>query len=404
MGNNTTLFTVSPEDLILKIKAGDSESAFILGLLCLSGIGVKQSLDQANSYFAKAKQLGATDTDVFDAYIHECKDQMIKAIDTYAGKDPSSTKKDSYASRISRRFKKVLSERKRLLRVLREYGLPDCPMNTALGSLMQDFESGQKSLADICSIVSLSDNNEHWCHDTAGLLLEDGDVGLANMWLKKCSPGSDDEILKKILDKKKELAIRNLTSVDLKGCSLLGKSVSIKILPEGLFTSNDAFRKALMEWGRDCSKKRESYFEEIRRQEEEQKKRLEEERKRKAEEERKKRIEEERRKAEEEERARMEAKRKEAMTFIVGRYGIQRDEIQDKTVSRQHCRVSLREDGMVEIENLSQSNGTVVDGNRIEKTVASMDSILKMGNYTIKVRDLFPPRKSSTNADKQRTM
>ena len=96
-------------------------------------------------------------------------------------------------------------------------------------------------------------------------------------------------------------------------------------------------------------------------------------------------------------------KRAEERTFIVGRYGRQRDEISDKTVSRQHCRVSLLDDGMVEIENLSQSNGTVINGEKIDKIRTSMDADLKMGNYIVKVRDLFPPRKNPTGPDKQTT-
>ena len=84
---------------------------------------------------------------------------------------------------------------------------------------------------------------------------------------------------------------------------------------------------------------------------------------------------------------------KEEQTFIVGREGSQHKEIMEKTVSRQHCRVTLLADGRVEVENLSKSNGTVINGERIDKVITSMDAELKMGNYTVKVRDLFPPRK-----------
>lgn len=88
-----------------------------------------------------------------------------------------------------------------------------------------------------------------------------------------------------------------------------------------------------------------------------------------------------------------EKKSKEKQTFIVGREGSQHKEILEKTVSRQHCRVTLLADGRVEIENLSKSNGTLINGERIDKVITSMDAELKMGNYTVKVRDLFPPRK-----------
>ena len=168
-------------------------------------------------------------------------------------------------------------------------------------------------------------------------------------------------------------------------------------MPENLFTSDDIVNKALTEWSRECNQNKLLYLKEQRRLEEEKQRKVEEER-RKADEERKRKAEEARRKAEEDAK-----KRAEERTFIVGRYGRQRDEISDKTVSRQHCRVSLLDDGMVEIENLSKSNGTVINGEKIEKIKTSMDADLKMGNYIVKVRDLFPPRKNPTGPDKQTT-
>ena len=95
--------------------------------------------------------------------------------------------------------------------------------------------------------------------------------------------------------------------------------------------------------------------------------------------------------------------RAEDRSFIVGRFGRQRDEIQDRTVSREHCRVTLLDDGMVEVENLSKSNGTATGGVKIDKAVVSPDSFLKMGNYTVLVRDLFPPRETPSKPDSQRT-
>ena len=400
----TVLFNSGPEDLVLRIKTGDSEAAMQMGLLFLSGLGVKQDLDQANSYFAKAKQLGEKNMDVFIAYIYECKDRMLKAVDTYVDERISKKNDQSNVLRITRRFEKVNTERKNLLKILHQYGLPDCPINTSLNSLLEDLATGRRTLSDVCSIVSLSDVNEQWYYDTASLLFEEGEDGLARMWLKKCHLAAEDELLKLVRGKSEEVMIGRLVPVDLKNGSLLNKKLSVKLLPENLFVSGDGFKKALMEWSLRCNREKESFFEEQRRREEEKQQKIEQER-RKAEEERLKKEEEEKKKKEEEKRKAEEEARKRAeeRTFIVGRYGRQRDVIQDKTVSRQHCRVSLLDDGMVEIENLSQSNGTVIDGKKIDKIKTSMESELKMGNYITKVRDLFPPRKTPTEPDKQTT-
>lgn len=404
MNSNSPLFAASPEDLVLRIKTGDDEAALSMGLLCLSGLGLKQNLNQAFSYFVKAKQLGAKNADLFIAYIHECNDRMIKAIETYVEKGPSGKKDDSVAERISHRFAAVRSERKKLSQLLSEYGIPECPLYTSLNNLLEDLDSSRRSLTDICSIISLTEADDRWCHDTAWLLFEEGNDGLASMWLKKSHPDSDDELLKLLQVKSNERTLYDAEEIEINGNSLLDKRLEIKILSDNLFNSGDNFKKALLEWSRECNLRKRSYLEEQHRLEEEKQRKIEEER-RKAEEERKRKEEETRRKVEEERRKAEEEARKRAeeRTFIVGRYGRQRDEIQDKTVSRQHCRVSLLDDGMVEIENLSKSNGTVINGEKIEKIKTSMDSELKMGNYIIKVKDLFPPRKSPTEPDKQTT-
>ena len=311
---------------------------------------------------------------------------------------------DSVSERISHRFAAVRSDRKKLSQFLSEYGIPECPLYTSLNNLLEDLDSGRRSLTEICSIISLTDADDRWCHDTAWLLFEEGNYGLASMWLKKSHPDLEDELLKLLQIKSREYTLFDAEAIEIKGNSLLDKKLKIKILPEALFTSGDTIKKALLAWSRECNLKKQSYLEEQNRLEEERQRKIEEER-RKAEEERKRKEEEARRKTEEEKRrAEAEArKRAEERTFIVGRYGRQRDEIFDKTVSRQHCRVSLLDDGMVEIENLSQSNGTVINGEKIDKIRTSMDADLKMGNYIIKVRDLFPPRKNPTGPDKQTT-
>lgn len=404
MNDTTTLYTKSPEDLILRVKTGDGEAAMQMGLICLAGFGIRQNLSQASTYFAKAKQLGVKNAEVFIAYIHECNDRMIKAIETYVGEENSNKKDNSVAKRIDSHLKAVCSERKKLPKILNDYGLPECPLYTSLNNLLEDFDSGRRSLTDISSIISLSDTDEQWCYDTAWLQFEEGNDGLASMWLKKSHPDTEDELSKLLQNKSKERTVFDAEAIEIKGNSLLDKRLKIKILPDTIFTSGDALKKALLEWSRECNLRKQSYLEEQNRQEEERQRKIEEER-RKAEEEKKKKEEEARRKAEEEKRRAEEEARKrvEERTFIVGRYGRQRDEILDKTVSRQHCRVSLLDDGMVEIENLSKSNGTVINGEKIEKVKASMDSDLKMGNYVIKIRDLFPPRKTPTEPDKQTT-
>lgn len=409
MNNHSTIFSSSPEDLVLRIKTGDSEAAFLMGLLCLSGLGVKQNLDQAGGYFAKAKQLGNENADVFMAYIHECNDRMVKAVDTYVGKDSFDSNK-SKTSIISKRFNKVKTERTNLLEIIRQYGLLNCPLNTSLNTLLEDLEQGCRSLSDVCSIIALSEVNEHWCYDTAGLLYEDGDKGLAKMWLKKCHLESEDALLKQVSDNSQGSKRNELSPIEIKGSSLLGAGVAIKILPENLFESN-GIKNALADWSRECNRKKQDLIDEQRRLEEEAKRKAEEarrkaeEERRRAEEERIRKEAEERRKAEEAKRkAEEEAKRSaEERSFVVGRYGRQRDEIFDKTVSRQHCRVTVLDDNTVEIENLSKSNGTVINGERIERAKVSMESFIKMGNYVVKVRDLFPPRKSGDESDKQRT-
>ena len=210
-------------------------------------------------------------------------------------------------------------------------------------------------------------------------------------------------MLKQVSDNSKETKGNEVTSVEINGCSLLDSGVTIKILPEKLFESN-GIKNALADWSRECNRKKQDLIDEQRRLEEEAKRKAEEarrkaeEERRRAEEERIRKEEEERRKAEEEARRSAEER-----SFVVGRYGRQRDEIFDKTVSRQHCRVTVLDDNTVEIENLSKSNGTVINGERIERAKVSMESFIKMGNYVVKVRDLFPPRKSSNDSDKQRT-
>ena len=311
MNDTTILYTATPEDLILRVKTGDGEAAMQMGLICLAGFGIRQNLSQASTYFAKAKQLGVINADVFIAYIHECNDRMIKAIETYVGKENSNKKDNSVAKRIDSHLKAVCSERKKLPKILNDYGLPECPLYTSLNNLLEDFDSGRRSLTDISSIISLSDTDEQWCYDTAWLQFEEGNDGLASMWLKKSHPDTEDELSKLLQNKSKERTVFDAEAIEIKGNSLLDKRLKIKILPDTIFTSGDALKKALLEWSRECNLRKQSYLEEQNRLEEERQRKIEEER-RKAEEEKKRKEEEARRKAEEEKR-RAEAKRQEAL-------------------------------------------------------------------------------------------
>ena len=60
-------------------------------------------------------------------------------------------------------------------------------------------------------------------------------------------------------------------------------------------------------------------------------------------------------------------------------------------------------DKVHEVEEREGVNTLLINGEKIEKLKTSMDAELKMGNYIIKVRDLFPPRKAPTEPDKQTT-
>ena len=295
MNSNSPLFATSPEDLELRIKTGDGEAAMQMGLICLSGLGVKQNLSQANSYFAEAKQLGVINADLFIAYIHECNEQMIKAIETYAGKETPNKKGDSVIERIGRRFKTVCSERKKLSKILKDYGLPECPLNTSLNSLLEDLASGRNTLPDICSILSSHVDGEHWCEDTALLYYEEGEWELANFWMKKSH--ADEKCLSLIQDKLRNETTGMLEAVEIEGASLLGRKLSINILSENGASSDKSIKRSLADWGKACNQIKK---EQIRLEEERRKKEAEE------------KARQERLKKEAEEKARQERLKKEA--------------------------------------------------------------------------------------------
>lgn len=245
-----TLYSANPKDLVLKINTGDGDAAVVMGLLCLSGLGGKQDLDQASSYFVKAKQLGAKDADVLIAYINECNGRMNKAIDAYVGKEPLRKKGNPIAGILRKRFKKVSTERKRLRKLITEYGLPECPMDTSLTNLLESLESGKKSLSDVCSILSSCDDSEHWCEDTAWLFYEEGEWELAGIWMKKSH--SDEKWLSVIQDKiRKEISVTP-EAVEIEGSSLLGRKLAFNVLSES-GASHESIKRALTEWGQECN-------------------------------------------------------------------------------------------------------------------------------------------------------
>lgn len=77
------------------------------------------------------------------------------------------------------------------------------------------------------------------------------------------------------------------------------------------------------------------------------------------------------------------------MEIIVGRQGTnQKITILDRTVSRQHCKLTAQSDGTYLLENIS-ANGTFVDGRSVIKTIVTKDSIIQLGpSYKAKVADI----------------
>lgn len=81
------------------------------------------------------------------------------------------------------------------------------------------------------------------------------------------------------------------------------------------------------------------------------------------------------------------------MTIIVGRgrsKATQRIEINDPTVSREHCTLTDNADGTFTLQNKSPQ-GTFVDGRQVIKTRVTADTIIKLSETTsVRVADLLP--------------
>jgi hypothetical protein len=78
------------------------------------------------------------------------------------------------------------------------------------------------------------------------------------------------------------------------------------------------------------------------------------------------------------------------MEIIVGRKGTQRTQITDLTVSREHCKLSIEQDGTIWLENKSD-NGTFVDGVSIVRKRVYPETVVRLGaSFKILVKDLLP--------------
>lgn len=86
------------------------------------------------------------------------------------------------------------------------------------------------------------------------------------------------------------------------------------------------------------------------------------------------------------------------MTIIVGRgrsKATQRIEINDPTVSREHCWLTDNGDGTYTLLNKSQQ-GTFVDGRQVLKTIVTPETYIKLSETTtLKVADLLPVKQSA---------
>ncbi|MCF0179351.1 MAG: FHA domain-containing protein [Bacteroidales bacterium] len=79
------------------------------------------------------------------------------------------------------------------------------------------------------------------------------------------------------------------------------------------------------------------------------------------------------------------------MEIIVGRKGNQPFEIADKSVSGKHLKLTVLNDGKIQVEDLGSTNGTFIDGVRIIQKVVDRNTIVQMGpQYTFLVKDVIP--------------
>lgn len=59
-------------------------------------------------------------------------------------------------------------------------------------------------------------------------------------------------------------------------------------------------------------------------------------------------------------------------------------------VSRCHCRLNLPDDGQLEVEDLSSTNGTFVNGRRVERAALAPGDTLRVGRAELVVERAVP--------------
>jgi diguanylate cyclase (GGDEF)-like protein len=69
--------------------------------------------------------------------------------------------------------------------------------------------------------------------------------------------------------------------------------------------------------------------------------------------------------------------------LVLGRGESAGIQIEDDTVSREHCRVAVAEDGSVHLTDLGSVNGTIVNGRRVESCVLSEGDKIQVGTSTV---------------------
>ena len=82
------------------------------------------------------------------------------------------------------------------------------------------------------------------------------------------------------------------------------------------------------------------------------------------------------------------------MDILVGRSGNQKLAITDKSVSREHCRLTPLGNGNYTLENLS-ANGTFINEKDVIKTVVTPETQIRLGTrFVCLVKDLLPSNES----------
>ena len=80
-----------------------------------------------------------------------------------------------------------------------------------------------------------------------------------------------------------------------------------------------------------------------------------------------------------------------SLEFGRGRPGVPPDAAEDRLLSRKHARFAA-DRGMFEIEDLGSSNGTFVNGERVEKAALGAGDVVEIGEFALLVDPAFPRR------------